>query len=416
MTAARAELEALLDSFDKNAHRGGDISLDPIRQILARLGHPQDNFPPVIHIAGTNGKGSTAAFVRSIAEAAGLKTHVSTSPHLVRINERVRLAGSLIQDEYFLECCKRAAMAAKGIQTSYFELTFAAAAIAFAEMSADLLVLEVGLGGLLDATNIIDDPAVSMITPIGLDHQAILGTTIAQIAWKKAGIIKHGRPVVSAVQTADAAGVISEEAFAKSAPLHIVSPEDVAAIDGPVGLLGAHQRENAALAIKALQVWGHSAIDVPPIRNGLAAVSWPARMQKLGSGPLTDQFPGLDLWLDGGHNPHGARALAKIVQDMPGRTALVMSMLEGKDARGFLEALKPATTDLFTMPIPSTYNGFDPEALAELGASLEFRSAASTSLQSALTFALEANFDRALICGSLYTAGLVLDQNDEAPI
>ncbi|MEO0881207.1 MAG: folylpolyglutamate synthase/dihydrofolate synthase family protein [Pseudomonadota bacterium] len=416
MITAASELQALLQTFDRNAHHGGDLSLGPIETVLERLGRPQDRFPPTIHIAGTNGKGSTAAFIRSMAEAAGLRVHVSTSPHLVRVNERVRLAGDLIDDEYFLQCCRRAAKAGTGITTSYFELTFAAAALAFSETPADLLVLEVGLGGRLDATNIIERPAVSVITPIALDHQAILGSTIARIAFEKAGIIKLGCPVVSALQTSDAAGVIAEEAFAKSAPLHTLSPKDIDDIASPIALEGAHQKANAALASKALEVWAHPAITEPAIRTGLQTVSWPARLQKLKPGPLTDQFKDLQIWLDGGHNPHGAAALSDVIAGLPDRSALVFAMLQAKEAKAYLEALSGLDVKLITCPMPAGHAGHSAETLADIGSALGFEAWPASSLNAALWRATELMCQRALVCGSLYMAGAVLEANEEIPI
>lgn len=416
MTAAADELAALLGKFDRNAHQGGDLSLGPVRGLLARLGRPQERFPPVIHIAGTNGKGSTAAFIRAMAEAAGLSVHVSTSPHLVRINERVRLAGSLIDDTYFLDCAQRAAAAAEGHTVSYFELTFAAAALAFAETPADLLILEVGLGGRLDATNVVDHPAVTVITPIAFDHMAILGRTIARIAFEKAGIIKQGCPVVSALQHSDAAGVIAEEAFARSAPLHLVSPDEVKRITSPIGLAGSHQKANAALAVKALKVWGHPAISNDAIVRGIGDVVWPARMQKLRPGPLTDRCAGRDVWLDGGHNAHAATAVSDVLTDLGGRTALVLSLLEGKDAHGYIEALGNFNGRLIACPNAEGHAGCDPAALAAIARSNGLRAEAANTFDDAIALAVSGAEDRVLICGSLYLAGYVLRRNNELPI
>lgn len=405
----------MLARFDKNAHRKGEVSLDPILTVLDRLGRPQDKFPPVIHIAGTNGKGSTAAFVRAMAEAADLRVHVSTSPHLVRINERIRLAGSLIGDEPLLHYAECAAAASEGLTVSYFELTFAAACLAFADVPGDLLVLEVGLGGRMDASNVIDQPAVSVITPIALDHQAILGRGLAQIAWKKAGIIKAVCPVVCAMQDAEALGVISEEAFALGAPLHVLTPEEVAAAPSPRGLLGDHQMENAALAAKALTVWGDQRITPEAIGRGAAMVRWPARMQRLVEGPVTALAGGAEVWLDGGHNPHAARAIGAALKPLDGPAVLIASMMSNKDAQGFFEGFeRPCTVQ--------TFGGFGEghammpaDELAAHARAAGLTAGAHDTFEAAMQAGAADGPARFLICGSLYSAGEVLSRNEQVP-
>ncbi|MEO1405638.1 MAG: bifunctional folylpolyglutamate synthase/dihydrofolate synthase, partial [Pseudomonadota bacterium] len=253
------------------------------------------------------------------------------------------------------------------------------------------------------------------ITPIALDHRAILGNTVAQIAYKKAGIIKSERPVVSARQTSDAAGVISEEAFAKSAPLYVLSPDDLEAVSGPIALVGPHQRENAALAAKALKVWDSGAIDQASVRAGLKDVYWPARMQKLAAGPLTEQFQPLEIWLDGGHNAHGAQAIASIISDLTGRTALIVSMLETKDASAYFEALKPTGATILACPLATSQASYQPAHLVDLARASGLPASAERSFEAALSEAKIKGFDRAVICGSLYTAGAVLQSNNEAP-
>ncbi|MEM9670520.1 MAG: folylpolyglutamate synthase/dihydrofolate synthase family protein [Pseudomonadota bacterium] len=416
MTAAAAELTALLQNFDQNAHRGTDLSLEPTLALLERLDRPQDKFPPIVHVAGTNGKGSTSAFTRSIAEAVGMRVHMSTSPHLVRINERVRLAGTLIDDDYLLDCCQRAAKATEGLVVSYFELTFAAAALAFSEVVADLLVLEVGLGGRLDATNIVEAPAVSVITPVSFDHQAILGKTLGQIAWKKAGIIKQNCPVVSAAQESDAAGVIAEEAFAKSAPLYFLSQDDIAQVPDNIGLIGAHQRANAALAIKAMSVFQGHPINADIIESGTQNVYWPARMQRLKNGPLTEQLNGKAVWVDGGHNPHAARALADILRTFDGETTLILAMLDNKDAAGFLAEFSDLNVNIIACPNISTKSVFPPGDLKQIAERAGLKAMQKDSFEDALSEAAASKADRILICGSLYLAGGALCMNDEAPV
>ena len=313
-----------------------DLSLDRILPLLQALGRPQDKLPPVIHVAGTNGKGSTVAFLRAIAEAAGLTAHVLTSPHLVRFVERIRVAGRLIEETALAEILERVEAANAGRPITFFEITTVAALLAFAETPADLCLIEVGLGGRFDATNVIEHPAVTVITPVDYDHQDFLGSEISRIAWEKAGIIKPGRPVVSAHQQAEAALVIEAEADKLGAPLRMAGLDfDAYGQAGrlivqigerlydlpPPNLVGPHQFGNAGVAVAAALALNDPRITEAALAEGVSHAVWPARMQRLIAGPLAEKAAarGADLWLDGGHNPHAARALAEAADGLAAR-------------------------------------------------------------------------------------------------
>lgn len=392
-----------------------ELSLGRILTVLERLGRPQDRLPPVIHVAGTNGKGSTCAYLRAMAEAAGLKVHVFTSPHLVRFNERIRLAGELVTDDHLVDWLDRTFEAVSGGVITHFEATTAAALLAFSEVEADLLILEVGLGGRYDATNVIDQPAVSVITPVDYDHKQFLGTDLAVIAGEKAGIIKQGRPVVSAIQARVSADVIAAQASALQAPLETLAMADLELVPAQVALAGEHQRYNAALAAKALLIWGHPAIDEASLRIGAVTAEWPARMQKLSAGPLTELAGGADLWLDGGHNPHAAKAIATLLRGMGGRTLMISAMMASKDHENFFWAFEGLVETAFTIPNASGHAGATPDDLARAARAFIPNVEACDSLQTALKRAKDEAADRILICGSLYLAGDVLALNGEAP-
>ena len=405
-----------------------DLSLDRIERLLDALRRPQDRLPPVIHVAGTNGKGSTCAFLRAIAEAAGLRVHVLTSPHLVRFVERIRLAGALITEDHLAEVLARVEAANAGAAITFFEIVTAAAFVAFAETPADLLVLEVGLGGRFDATNVIIAPAVSVIAPVDYDHKEFLGDDLGGIAGEKAGIIKACRPVVSARQADVAEDAIAREAARLRAPLAFMGQSFDAWQEGgrllyqgedrlldlpPPSLAGAHQGQNAGLAIAALLAWGDPRIDEDAIARGVASASWPARMQRLTAGPYGElaRANGCDLWLDGGHNPHGARAVAATLADLArdGRpVALVAGTLANKDAAGFFAAFRDLDPLVFA-------TGFDADAAASgQQTAAAARSAGlgveiADSLANAIRRALRSeDAPHVLICGSLYMAGEVL--------
>ncbi|HST91485.1 MAG TPA: folylpolyglutamate synthase/dihydrofolate synthase family protein [Brevundimonas sp.] len=399
-----------------------DLSLERMRALCAALGDPQDRLPPVVHVAGTNGKGSTVAFIRAIAEAAGLTVHVYTSPHLVRFNERIRLAGALIGDEALNAILDR--IDAVGAQATVFESTTAAAFLAMSETPADLAIVEVGLGGSLDATNVIDRPLLSVVTPVDLDHAEFLGTSLAGVAGEKAGILKPGARGLIARQSEPAMAAIEATAAARQTPLTVMGVDfDAWAERGGLAyqdqerfldlpapaLAGPHQIANAGLAVAvALE------LDLPEaaIAEGLRAARWPARMQRLTAGPYAETARAADaeLWLDGGHNPHAGAALAAALAERQARAprplALIVGMLANKDAGGFFEALRMTGAAVFTVPFEGA--AADPEALAAVARGHGLGAQPSDSVEQALAHALRLGAGRVVICGSLYLAGEVL--------
>jgi dihydrofolate synthase/folylpolyglutamate synthase len=399
-----------------------DLSLGRMKALCAALGDPQHRLPPVIHVAGTNGKGSTVALLRAIAEAAGLKVHVYTSPHLVRFNERIRLAGELITDEALNAILDR--IEAVSGEATVFESTTAAAFVAMGETPADLAIIEVGLGGVLDATNVIERPLLSLITPVDLDHAEFLGTSLRGIAVEKAGILKPGARGFIARQAREAMEAIEIAAHAVDAPLTVMGVDFDAwgergglawqdqerFLDLPAPALpGAHQIDNAGLAVAAALE-----LDLPEaaIAEGLKTVRWPARMQRLTAGPYAEAAKAADaeLWLDGGHNPHAARALAATLASRqasaPRPTALIVGMLGNKDAGGFFEALKASDATVFTVGFEGA--AADPDALAAVARGHGLAATVSGTVERALEHALRLGAGRVVICGSLYLAGEVL--------
>ena len=412
-----------------------DLSLGRLERLLHAMGDPHLRLPPTVHVAGTNGKGSTVAFLRAIAEAAGLRVHVFTSPHLVRFAERIRLAGTLITDEALADVLARTEAANAGEEITFFEVTAAAAFQAFAETPADLLLLEVGLGGRFDATNVIPTPRVAAIAPVDLDHKEFLGDDIATIAKEKAGILKPGGAGVVAHQRAEAAEVIEAEAERVGARLLMAGRDFDAYPEGgrmalqfgdrfldlpPPALPGAHQIGNAALAAISALSLGDPRIDEAAVAEGVASATWPARLQRLTRGPLGEraQAAGADLWLDGGHNPHAARALADFARSLTARdgrpVALIVGLLQRKEARGVFDAFAPLKARVIC-------TGFHAEAAADpaelAGAA---RAAGCADVQTAVD--VSAAVEKALtggtpphvvICGSLYLAGEVLAMRRE---
>lgn len=416
MSGNSPAVDAALKRFEGLYPETIELSLGRVERALERLGRPQDRLPPVIHVAGTNGKGSTCAFMRAMAEAAGLKVHVFTSPHLVRFNERIRLAGKLVEDEALIGWLERTHAAIEGGQITHFEATTAAALLAFSEVPADVLILEVGLGGKFDATNVIDAPALSVITPVDYDHAQFLGTDLAGIAAEKAGIIKAGRPALTAIQQDAADGVIAARAAEVGAPLYRLQPYFVEAMPEDLALTGRHQRANAALAAMAMQLFGNSVrIDQAAIFKGARTAVWPARMQRLKDGPVTELAGGLPVWLDGGHNPHAARAIALHLDGLGGKTALVSAMLASKDSAGFFVPFAALHTEVFTCPNAPGHQATPPAELAQAASRAGLRVTACTSFADAMRAAGASGADRVLICGSLYLAGEVLAMNGQAP-
>ncbi|WP_312736482.1 folylpolyglutamate synthase/dihydrofolate synthase family protein [Brevundimonas sp.] len=404
-----------------------DLSLDRMRALCAALGDPQHRLPPVVHVAGTNGKGSTVAMIRAIAEAAGLRVHAYTSPHLVRFNERIRLAGKLIEDQALNAILDR--IEAVSGEATVFESTTAAAFLAMSETPADLAIIEVGLGGVLDATNVIERPLLSVIAPVDYDHAEFLGTDLAGIATEKAGVLKPGAPGVIARQQEDAMAAIERAAQAVRAPLAVMGVDfDAWAergglafqdqerfLDLPApGLAGAHQIDNAGVAIAAALE-----LDLPEaaIAEGLKSVRWPARLQRISSGPYGEaaRAAEAELWLDGGHNPHAAKALAAFLAERQARAprplALICGMLANKDAGGFFAALKDSHATIFTVGFDGA--AADPAALAAVARGHGLAATPAGSVDEALRLALRLGAGRVAICGSLYLAGEVLGASEE---
>lgn len=415
MSAAPAAVEAALKKFEGLYPDKIELSLGRIEALLDTLGRPQDKLPPTIHVAGTNGKGSTCAYLRAMAEAEGLSVHVYTSPHLVRFNERIRLAGKLVEDDALIAWLERVYAALDGREITRFEATTATALLAFSEIPADLLILEVGLGGRYDATNVIQSPALSVITPVDFDHKQFLGSDLAFIAGEKAGIIKAGRPVVSAIQARVCGDVIKAQAAALNAPLTPLSIEDIERVPETVALPGTHQRYNAALAGLAMRTLETPRVSQAAIWKGAETACWPARMQKLADGPIARLGNGVDVWLDGGHNPHAATAIAELLREMGGSTVMVVGMLASKDHGGFFHPFKGTVEAVHTLPNAPGHASADPQQLAETAKLYLPDASVHHSLEAAMTAAAGRKPDRILIGGSLYLAGEVLAKNDELP-
>jgi dihydrofolate synthase/folylpolyglutamate synthase len=408
-----------------------DLSLERIERLLAALGHPQENIPPVVHVAGTNGKGSFLAFLRAMLEAAGYHVHVYTSPHLVRFNERIRISGELISDDELYDVLSICEAANRGAAITFFEITTAAAFLAFARHGADVTLVETGLGGRLDATNLVSRPLCTAIMPISLDHTQFLGDTLGKIAFEKAGILKANVPAVIAAQPAEAMAVIEKRATELGAPLSREGREWTAeaAGDGMVfrsggnelrlpkpGLAGAHQTHNAGAALAALAHLGLN-VSESAIASGLARVEWPARMQRLTRGPLAEivarNSPGSELWLDGGHNPGAGEVLGEAAKRWSDRPLhLVFGMLNTKDGKGFLKPLAPFAANLRAVAIPGEAASLTAEEAARMAREAGHNAKAAPSLAEAVAELAGQNpKSRILICGSLYLAGQVLSEN-----
>lgn len=420
-----------------------DLSLGRILTLLERLGDPQKRLPPVIHVAGTNGKGSTTATMRAILEAGGKGVHVYTSPHLVRFHERVRLAapggGRYVDDAVLVEALNRAETANDGAPITLFEITTAAAMLLFAESPADALLLEVGLGGRLDATNVVDNPRASVITTISMDHEKFLGSTLAEIAREKAGIIKRGVPVVASPQLPVVAEVIRRRAARLGAPLkqggedwsfaeergRLVYQDEDELIDlPPPKLIGRHQYVNAATAVASLRAAGLFP-GAAAAETGFAQVEWPARMQRLTQGRLVDvALKGAEIWLDGGHNPGAGEAVANVMADLEERVPralfLIAGMLSTKDPVGFFKPFAGLARHVFTVPVFGTDSSRDPIELAQAARAAGLSAEPTSGVRTALRLLSEGwRFEpppRILICGSLYLAGDVLSQNGTPPV
>jgi dihydrofolate synthase / folylpolyglutamate synthase len=419
-----------------------DLSLDRMWRILEALGHPEHQLPPVIHVAGTNGKGSTIAFMRAILEGAGLRVHVYTSPHLVRFNERFRLGvegeGRLASDQELGSALAECESVNAGAPITVFEITTAAGLLLFARNAADALLLEVGMGGRLDATNVVDRPLATVITPVSLDHTEHLGDTVGKIAAEKAGILKRGVPAIVAAQPREALGVIERCAARVTAPIRIagedwtateergrlVYQDDAGLLDLPAPkLYGRHQFENAGVAIAALRAVRDLKLPPAAFETGIAKADWPARMQRLTQGRLVLLAPpGSELWLDGGHNTDGGRAVANALADLEERVSrplvLVVGMLSTKDCESFLKNFAGLARRIVAVPVPHQEKSFPAAVIAEAARAVGIPAQSSDDLTNALAvigrFELEAA-PRILITGSLYLAGAVLNANGSTP-
>ena len=423
-----AALVALLEDIEKLHPKKIDLGLERIERVLKKLGNPHQSLPPTVHIAGTNGKGSTVALLRAMAEAQGLKTHVYTSPHLVSFTERIILAGESISEPKLINVLERVLAANDGKMLSFFEATTAAAFLAFSQTAADLLILEVGLGGLYDATNVLDRPAAVGITPIDYDHAEFLGRDLAQIAREKAGILKRHTPAFSAEQSDLVRAVLESESQKARCELkfgnehfrayaqqgRLVFEDDDELLDLPLpALRGSHQIQNAGLAIalaKSLMIDGEA------ISKGLQQAKWPARLQSLIEGKLARIAKKTDaeLWLDGGHNPHAGRALASGLAELDATHSrpliLITGMLGNKDAAGFLDAFDGLAQTLIAVPITG-HAGLMPETLADIAKGRGMNSFTDETLVDAVERACSMKTKvppRILICGSLYLAGQAL--------
>jgi dihydrofolate synthase/folylpolyglutamate synthase len=401
-----------------------DLTLDRMWRLLNALGNPERRLPPVIHIAGTNGKGSTQAMIRAGLEAQGNRVHAYTSPHLARFHERIRLAGDLISEDALTDALDRCYAANQGENITYFEITTCAALLVFAETPADYTLLEVGLGGRLDATNVME-PAVSIITPVDLDHQQFLGDTLAAIAGEKAGIIKRGVPCFVGPQHDDAMDVIERTAARIGAPLiaygqhfHVSRERDRLIYQDETGLLdlplpalpGPHQIQNAGAVLATLR---HLGADEAACEAALTNATWPARMQRLTTGPLVDRYAPAELWLDGGHNPAAGKAIAATLDTLPNRpTHLVCGMLNTKDVRGFMDPLAAHAQTLTAITIPGEANTLPAQTTADSATSAGIAATTAPDIYAALDGIVASTPNaRILICGSLYLAGHVMREN-----
>ncbi|GGC45467.1 bifunctional folylpolyglutamate synthase/dihydrofolate synthase [Chelatococcus reniformis] len=434
--------DALIARFLGLHPKAIDLSLERIQGLLDRLGHPERRLPPVVHVAGTNGKGSTIAFMRAMLEAAGLRVHVYTSPHLVRFHERIRLGrtggGRFVDEDRLVAALRMCEALNAGAPITVFEITTAAAVSLFADHPADALLLEVGLGGRFDATNVIDAPAAAVVTPVSLDHAEYLGDSVTQIAAEKAGVFKRGRPAIIAQQGPETTAVLEAAAervgatvwvggqdfLAREEAGRLIYEDASCLLDLPLPrLAGRHQHVNAGAAIAALRAAGFAGVARAAIETGLGSAQWPGRLQRLRGGRLTELAPaGSEVWLDGGHNPDGGRAIAAAMAELeeksPAPLVLIAGMLGTKDARGFLGSFAGLASDLLAVPIRGQLAARPAEELAEIGLAAGLRAESRTGIEAALASLRErvwARAPRVLITGSLYMVGEALAANGTPP-
>jgi dihydrofolate synthase/folylpolyglutamate synthase len=435
--------EAMLARLSALHPNAIDLSLDRMQRLLTQLGNPERKLPPVIHVAGTNGKGSTIAYLRAILEAAGLRVHVYTSPHLVRMNESIRLGrvgcGVLVGDDELLAAFANVERVNAGAPITPFEAETAVAFELFAKHPADVVLLEVGLGGRLDATNVIETPAACVFTPIAIDHTDFLGETLLKIATEKAGIIKRRTPVITTEQLPEATAVIEQQARKLHAPLHsagqewhvsvergrLVYQDDRGLMDlAAPRLFGRHQFGNAGLAIATLRALDIFRIDPAAYEAGVTRAEWPARMQRLTAGRLVEMAPtGAEIWLDGGHNADGGRivaaALGELEERVPRPLVAIVGMMANKDAAGFLANFAGQTRHIIAVQIPDRPGAMPPDVLADAGRGLGMRVETASSVAAALASLTRLAYEvppRVLIAGSLYLAGHVLAENGTPPV
>lgn len=435
MTSPASESAELLSRFQQLHPKSIDLSLDRIQRLMAALGNPHLAMPPVVHVAGTNGKGSTIAFLRAICEAAGLRVHVYTSPHLRCFNERIALAGpkgaAPIGESALADVLSRAEAANGSNPITFFEIITAAAMLAFAEHPADLVLLETGLGGRLDATNIIEHPKLTIITPISMDHTGFLGDTIQAIAGEKAGIMKPGAPCIISRQGDMAFGVLKMKAHTIGAsPIiageqwdayeqhgRLVFQDGRELLDLPLPrLAGRYQIDNAGAAIAAARALAGFDITEQHLADGLTSAQWPARMELLTQGPLHKfAAPGTEIWLDGGHNPAAgevlARAMADLEERVPRPLHLILGMMSTKDAGCFLDHFHDLASFIATVDIPGQPNAYTAQELCAMARHKGFFSEPATDLRQALELSYRESKEpvRILIAGSLYLSGHVLE-------
>lgn len=424
--SAHPGVQEQLDRLTKLSPAGDRLGLERIAALLNRLDRPQDQLPPIFHVAGTNGKGSTVAFLRAALEASGHKVHAFTSPHLVRFNERIRVAGTLIDDEELCLLLATVLDAGSGIEPSFFEVATAVAILAFAASPADACILEVGLGGRLDATNIVERPLITAIANLALDHQQFLGHGLTDIAAEKAGIAKAGIPLVTQLYPPEVGSEVARIAGEHGAPLlarggawdaisrqgrlHYRDDQGELAVPLP-RLAGRHQAMNAGLALAMLR--HQTALKITPtaLNAAMGWADWPARLQRLARGPLTKDR---EVWLDGGHNPSASRQIAAWAKHAFGDDKplhLVFASLSTKDPAGMLEPFKGLASQVHMVPIPG-HSSFSPDELGQIAADLGMAAQAHGNVEEALQAISEG---RVLVFGSLYLAGVVLAANDQVP-
>lgn len=404
-----------------------ELGLERVEQFLSLLGNPHKKLPPVIHVAGTNGKGSLLAYLNAILEAAGYKVHRYTSPHLVSFNERIQIAGKNISDEYLKEILQRVVKHIDTQPVTFFESTTAAAFLAFSEQPADVVLLETGLGGRLDATNVVENPILTAITPISFDHMEFLGNSLAKIAGEKAGIMKQGVACVIGKQPKEALEVFKKKAKGLNAPLYsywrewkMVEGRYRSAVRTMLlqpSLVGKHQLDNAATAVACIEKLPQFKVSDQHIQNGIASAVWPARLQKLESGKLVSLLPkGIELWLDGGHNPEGGEMLAAwLAERNVSEITLVCGMIQGKDSAAFLKPLVPYVKHIYTVAIEGESQSQSAEQLQQTAKKTTMKADTASSIENALQTIAQHGKTPAIvcICGSLYLAGKVLALNGE---